>query len=431
MPGLDRGQNIYVYPSEEQHITDPKFSQILSHYPYSVIPETQKINVNHFESRFNSVSATQGRNNVVYNHSGHKTVASPDGKKMHQGSSDSVFSTGAVQFSPRMYRARTQSTGRFSPAQVDNAAVGFNTHSSIQAVKSSVKSESHKIDATPTRHHIQSLQPQESHLTTRPLLHNSFKAINKNTDSTIKGHSAGKGGTQMSYPTWSPRVYSSDVMSEARGYAHVRRLRPSFDKTGPQASSAAGKKFSGTGFSSGMLFIHDSRKLGFGPGVSSSERQQNLKHNSRGSQPSSRHPPPQHKTQTLVKGKFKAFQRLPPTDDEDVPAGTRPSDASTQEAAGTTPSPSLNSTGTTTVTGEMSTKSASPIDTEGPDAPLLPQASILEGQSESSAEVGPSLEQNKTDSPSKLQLAEDRKGDTVVTSPLQTDQSSTDLSNKT
>ncbi|KAM7405752.1 hypothetical protein PAMP_000179 [Pampus punctatissimus] len=445
--GSDRGQSGYVYPAREQHPIDSKSSQIQSHYP--VIPETHGTDINHFASGSNSASSTQRRNTVVYNRSGHKVVAFPDSKKIHQGSSESVFSTSAVKFSPRIYRARTKLTRVFSPVHVDNAAVGFNSHTStvspdIEAVKSSMKT--HKIDAALTRHHIQSLQPKESLLTTRPAVsgyhsahrfHNSFKPINKNIDSSIKEHSpgstsAGKGDTRMSYPSWSPRVYSSDVMSEARGYAHVRHLRPSSDKTGPHVSSAAGRKFSETGFptvnQNQGSYGNDLSKLGFGPGVSaSSERLLNLNYNSRGSQPSSLHPPPPDRAQIHVQGKFKPFQRLPPTDDR--PARTNLSDnemAPTQEAAETTLPPSMNST-STTVTGEMSTNTTSPMQTEAQDAELLPQASTLDGQSGSKGEVGPSMEQNKPDSPPKLQLEEDRTNDTVVTNPLETDQSSPNL----
>eukprot|EP00064_Thunnus_orientalis_P015967 superscaffoldBa00003070_g16030 len=89
MPSLDRGQSGYVYPAEQQHTIDSKPSQTQSHYP--VIPETQNGNVNHFESGSNSASAMQGGKTVVYNRAGHK--AFPDGRKIHQASSDSVFST--------------------------------------------------------------------------------------------------------------------------------------------------------------------------------------------------------------------------------------------------------------------------------------------------------------------------------------------------
>ncbi|CAK6971524.1 uncharacterized protein LOC121898016 [Scomber scombrus] len=379
MPSLVIGQSGYVIPAEEQRTIDSKSSQIESHYP--VIPDTQRNKVNNFESGFNPASATQQRNNVMYNRSGHKAVAFPDGK------------ISAGQFYPRIFRARPKSRGRFLPAQVDNAPVSLYSDSStspdIQAVKSGLKSESHMIDVTPTRHHIQSLNPQESLLTSRPevsgyqsphLFHNSFNhdktnffpkvTTNRNIFSTIKAHSP-RSNSGAAYPIsiWD---YNSDVTSEVRGYANVRRLKPGFDKTGPQASYATGKKFSETGFP------------GFGPGVpASSDRQQNPS-----SRPSSWHPAPD-RAQIVVQGKFKPFGRL-----DDLTAHTRPSDAPTQDA-------SLNCTGT----GEMSTNSSSPLQTEAPDTELLPQVLILEGQNESSAEVGPSSEQNKPlpDSPPKLQ----------------------------
>ncbi|KAG8001150.1 hypothetical protein GBF38_006695 [Nibea albiflora] len=74
----------------------------------------------------------------------------------------------------------------------------------------------------------------------------------------------------------------------------------------------------------------------------------------------------------------------------------------------------------------ISEESASPMQAEGRDAELVLQASNQEGQSERSAEVGASLEQNKTVTvaPPKRRLAENvGRGDEVVTSPLGTDQS--------
>lgn len=393
---VDRGQS-----AREYHTADTKSSQIQSHYPYPVIPETQNSNVpksqdDQFKSVFNSASLTRGRSTVAYNRSGNKVLASPDGKKIPQTNSESVFSTGAVQVPPRVHHARATSRGGFSPVQVDNAPVGFGPEDRKALIYS------HSSTASP-----------------------NIQAIKY----SLKFESAGKVGTQMSYPMWSPKAYSSDVMSEARGYAHVRRLRPGFDKTRPQASSAAGRKFLETGFLSVKQnqgrYSHDSTKLGFGL-PASSERQLNLNYNSRGSQPGNWHPPPPNRAQTPVQGKFKPFQRLPTNDD--LLAHTHSSDgetAPTQTFAGTTRHPSLNSTGTTSsvvpsVTGELSTKSASPMQTESLDAELVPQASNCEGQSERpTTEVGPSLEQTKpfTLPPPELQPAESEQ------SPLETDQS--------
>lgn len=77
-----------------------------------------------------------------------------------------------------------------------------------------------------------------------------------------------------------------------------------------------------------------------------------------------------------------------------------------------------------TITGEMSTSSTSPMQIEAPDAEFIP----TEGQSESSAEVEPSLALNNTspDNPPSEHLAEDGKVDTVVQSPFKTKGSSTD-----
>lgn len=459
MPSLVIGQSGYVISAEEQRTIDSKSSQIQSHYP--VIPDTQSSKVNHFESGFNPASATRRRNNLMDNRSGHKAVTFPEGK-IPQASSDSVFSAG--QFYPLTFRVRPKYTGRFLPAQVDNAPVSLYSHSSTSPNIQAVKSESHMIDVTPTRHHIQLLNPQESLLTSRPevsgyqsphLFHGSFNddktnlfpkvTTNRNMDSTIKAHSAGS-NSGATYPIWSPRVYNSDKTSEARRYANVRRLKPGFDKTGPHASYGTGKKFSQTDFP------------GIGPGIpASSDWQRDPNQNSRGSQPSIWLPAPE-RAQIVVQGKFKPFERL-----DDLPAHTPLSDAPTQVASlnctvtgeiSTNSSSPMQTEGpdaellpqvlilegqsessdaltqearlNCTVTGEMSTNSSSPMQTEAPDTELLPQVLILKGQNESSAEVRPSSEQNKPlpDSPPKLQLAGE--GDTALKSPVETNRSSTD-----
>ncbi|XP_071345585.1 uncharacterized protein [Trachinotus anak] len=447
---MDSSQSGNIYLAQD-HTTDSKSSQIQSHYPYPVLLETQNSNVpktkaNRLNFGFRSGSVTRGQSTVVYNCSGNKAVTFPDGEKIHQANSDSVFSTGSVQFPARIYRARAKTGGGFSPVHADKAPVGFgpnnrkslsHSHSSIanpnKAIKSGLRSESHKHHVKSSIANIQRLHPQKSRLKTRPevsgyrsafISSNSFKydrtnslpevlkPADKKTDSIMKGrspgrNSAGKANTQMPYLPWRPRVYSSDVLPEPRGYAHVRHLKPAFDKTQPQASSATGRKFLETGFPSVSQkegsYSHDSTKPGFGLGVPTpSERQLNFNNNVRGSQSSSWHLPPPDRAQVPVQGKFKPFQILPTNNN--LSADSLSSDnetAPSQTFAGTTLPPSLNSTGITStvvpsVSRKQSTKSSSPMLTEGKDAEPLPPASNLQGRSNSSAEAGLSLDQIKS-----------------------------------
>ncbi|XP_023262680.1 uncharacterized protein LOC111655480 [Seriola lalandi dorsalis] len=412
---VDKSQSRNIYPAQNDHTTDSKSSQIHSHYPYPVVPELQNSNVpktrvNHFDFGFSSGSVTRGQSAVLYNPSGNTAVTFPSEERIHQANSDSVFSTGSVQFPSRIHRARTKSKAGFSPVNADRAPVGFGpnnrkgliySHSSqggpTKAIKSSLKSESQKIHVSSSRPNMRPLHTQKLHLKTRPELggyhsayilsnsfnHNSTNSLpkvlqptEKTTDSIMKGHSpgsnsAGKVKTQRPYLAWRPRAYSSDVLPEPRGYAHVRHLKPGFEKTQPQASSAAGRKFLETGFPS---VNHNNNNVRGGP----SDR-----------------------TQIPVQGKFKPFQRLPTN--YDLSAHAHSSDDETAlnlTTAGTTLLPSLNSTGITStvvplVSGETSTNSSSPMQTEGKDA-TLSQASNLEVQSNSSAVAGLSIDQNKS-----------------------------------
>lgn len=391
----DRRQSANIYHFQEDHTTDSKPLNTQSRHLNPVIPGIRRI----------------------------KT--SPDSRKIHQADFGSVFSSGVV------HHAKTKLTGEFSSAQVEKDATGFGqnnkeahsySHSNAagpdtQDIKLSPKPESSVFFINPSRR--LPLHLQELHLSIRPemfrydpassfpssfnhersnYMQEDLKPIKEKMKSVVTSGSnlAGKADTLMSRPTWRPRSYGGDAMLGAKGYAHVRHIKPRFDKTGPQASSAAGSKF-----------------LGDKPGGSR------------------RHPPPD-RAQTVVQGKFKPFQRL--NINSDLPAHTPPSDresAPPQTSAGTTLPPSLNSTGVTSsvvpsVTAEMSTRSAPPSQTEGQDAELIPQTSNHEEQSESEADVGPSLEQDKPleVSPLKLKPADkEEKGDMVVSSPPENDHS--------
>lgn len=408
-------------PAQEDHTTDSAPPQMQSLYPYPAHRNVPKSRVKLLKKGFSSARVAQVQRTVVHDRSGTKAFPFPDVKKIDQANSESVFSTEAVQVPPHFYRlSKTKLTGGFSP-RVEEAPVGFGpsrraliySHGStespnIKAVKSSLKSESRKTHINPSRPNVFPTNPHGSHLPTRP-------EVSGNPGSS----SAGKEET----PAWGPRSHSRDVTSEARGYAHVRHIKPGNDKTHPQASSAAGRKFLETGYPSVIQnqgrHSHDS-----------SERRQNLNHNTRGKQPSSWHPPPPDRAPSHVQGKFKPFQRLPT---KDPPPHNHSADGEmepSQTAAGTTPSPCLNSTNINSsvvppVDGELGTTSASPMQTESQDATLVPQTSNHDGQSESSQEVGPSVEKDKplTVFPLTVHPAEEEKGDAVVSRPSEKDQS--------
>nr|XP_057944903.1 oxidoreductase HTATIP2 isoform X1 [Doryrhamphus excisus] len=167
-----------------------------------------------------------------------------------------------------------------------------------------------------------------SHPNIRPL------HVRSKVGSTVKGKS---GGNQMS----AQRLFISDGMSEATGYAQVRRLRPGFDRTQPNTGSANGK-FSETNFPTQSERRNDSSKP-------------NLKVYSIGRQPISWHPRLALK-QVRVQGKFKPFQRRYP------PTGVHPSgrpETSARDVGWTSRPPFVNATAYATVgpstTGEINT----------------------------------------------------------------------------
>ena len=441
-----KGQS-FSQPAQEDHTGDSTLSQIQSWYPYPARRNVRKSRVSFLKKGFSS--ATVGRSAAVHDRSGTEAFPLPEGKMIHQVNSESVFSTDAVLVQPHVHRlSRTKLAGGFSP-QVEEAPVGLGpsrrahiySHSSTESPN--IKAlKPHKTHMNPSRPNIFPMHPRGLHLPNRP---------------DVSGNPGRSSVGKEKTPAWSPRSHSRDVTSEARGYAHVRHIKPGNDKTQPQTSSAAGRKFLETGYPSAIQnqgrYSHDL-----------SERRQNLNYNSRGTQSSSWHPPPPDRAPNHVQGKFKPFQRLPTMD---PPPHHHSSDGETepaQTAAGTTLSPSLNCTGntssvvpsadgdfsttsastmqtesqdgesnTTSVSpmqtesqdGESNTTSASPMQTESQDATLAPQASNHDGQSESSAEVGPSVENDEplTVFPLTVPPAEDKKGGTVVSSPSEKDQS--------
>ncbi|XP_054472693.1 uncharacterized protein LOC129105594 [Anoplopoma fimbria] len=305
--------------------------------------------VSHLKSGLNSASVARGPSNVASSRSENKTFAFPDDQKINHTKFDSAPS--------RIYHDRTKSTESFQRVGVEKASAGFGannrrapiySHSSkaspnIHNLKSSLKPESRTIHVFPKRFH-----PGRTSL----LQHVKLCDVKTQSPGSI---SARKVDTRRT------RVYSGDVMSEAKGYTHVCRLKPSSDKTRPQASFTTGRKFFGRDYPPAKQnqgsSSHDSTRLGFGRGVAApSERQLN----SRVSQFSSRHPPSPDRAQIRAQGKFKPFQRRPAND----------ASPAHDHFAVTTTLPSLKSTGilaliVTSTTGERSTKSASPMQTEG------------------------------------------------------------------
>lgn len=354
---VDGGQSDNLNPNQEDHSINT-----LSHYPKSQV------------NYFNLASHTGGRHPVLYN---------PSGDAVRQESSDSVFSTGAVQVPPHRHHARNKLTGGDSPVQV-KAAVGFgqNDRGAIIYAHSitgsphtqGVKSEMHINPSRPKVH------PQKLSLSARlkaigshpayfipsrfnydgpDWLQKGLKPTEQKMDTVSPGsNSAEKGDTHMSAQTWSPRGYSSDVTSEARGYAHVRHLKPGFDKTRQDS----------------------------GPAVPA------------GKQPNGWHPLQQDRAQTPVQGKFKPFQRV--SNELPVHNHSDNESVSTQASTETTVPPGLSSTANTMsgvplVNDELSTVSVSTMQTEGHDEKLVPQVTNGESQSESSTAAGPSLEEKE------------------------------------
>ncbi|XP_076583095.1 uncharacterized protein LOC143318333 [Chaetodon auriga] len=394
-----------INPAREDQTTDSKPSHVQSRYPVSPSTQNKNVPVNPLKPGFGSVA--RRRSSVVYNLSGNKAFPFPEDKKIHQRNSNSAFSTGAVQVPPSFYRTRMTLTGGVSPVQVHKASVGF-----------APNRKPHVGEYQPAHAFPKSFNPDRANM-----LQKVLKPTDKKTDTIVRGRSpasssAGQADTHMSYPLWSPRVYNGDVMSEARGYAHTRRIKPALEKPQHQGGSAAGRKFLESGFPSVIQNQGaDSTKAGFG-----------LHHNSRGSQPGSWHPPSPDRAHVPVQGKFKPFDRLPAHDGLPDHNRSDHETAPTQTSAGTTPPPSLNSTGITSSaapsgTGELSTELASPVQTEGRDVELEPQPSDREGQSETSA-VGPFLEQNKpvTASPPTLEPAEEDGNSEKVFQVLEEDQ---------
>ncbi|XP_063737022.1 uncharacterized protein LOC134862851 [Eleginops maclovinus] len=384
------GYNGNIYPAE-YHTKDSQSPLIRSHPP--IIPEIQKSKVPESQDGFLNPGlalVTQGQNTLVFKRFGNKAFTFADGKKVQQVNPESEFSAGVDQRPPHISPTRFKSTVSFPAVQMEKAPVAFgpndrrvpvysyssNARPSIQPFESHLKSETQTI-------HVKSSGPNFSPKGFNHGRRTFFRPIDK-------GHfpgsnPAGKVEMRISSQSWSPRVYSSDGMSKTRGYTHVRHIKPSVERTWHQAT--AGRR------------TQDS----WGP-------------------------PPTERTHIPVYGgKFKPFQtRL--TNDE-PPASTNSLDITTapiQTFPETTHPPNLTSTGNAStavppVTGEWSTKSASPVQTEGRDAELTTEASNPEGLSESEAEVGSSLEHNGsvTVSPPKLQPEDEGTRSPTTVSGLQ------------
>ncbi|XP_054626881.1 uncharacterized protein LOC129178568 [Dunckerocampus dactyliophorus] len=283
MPRLGRQPSGNIYPAQGG-------SKTLN--PHRDSPGTQSKNVpkgpmKPFQSSFSSSQA-----GIRQSQPAHKQVSFSDGKFTRAGS-DSVMSPGGVPL-----KGNANSANRLH-SQEQEAPVGVYSHSST------------------SRSNIRPLHARSK------------------VGSIVKGKS---GGNQMS----AQRIFISDGMSEGKGYAQVRRLRPGFDRRQPKTGSANGK-FSDTSFPTQSERLYDSSKP-------------NLNDYSIGSQPISWRPQLAVK-QVRVQGKFKPFQRLsyPLT-------GIHPSVRAkvTPHDVGWTPwPPHVNTTAYTTAvpstTGEMNT----------------------------------------------------------------------------
>lgn len=386
---VDRRQSGPIYPTQDDRTTNSQSSK--SHYLYPVLPEMQNSNVPNSQAiAFKSgLNLDKVRGTVVYTPE-NKADTYPDGKKVHQGSSDAVFPIGPNRFQPRNYHARTLTD--FSPFQEDKA-VGFrpNNRKTSHAYSGTARPYIQPNRSHFSRSNTHPLHPKASSLPVRRVVstHHSadvipnklLKPFDKTTGSSMMGSdSARKVDPQISFLAWSPRVYTSNVMPEARGYAHVHHLRPGSNKAQVHGSSSP-----------------DPTKLGF----ASNEKQLNVNYYSKEGEYGSWRPTPDRAPIT-VQGKFKPFERLSINDDLHSHAPSSDNEtAPNQTFALTTLPPSLNSTGVNStagpsVTGELSTESASPMEMEGQDAELLPRAPNPEEQSESSVQTGLSLDEHQS-----------------------------------
>ncbi|XP_024909296.1 uncharacterized protein LOC103398386 isoform X2 [Cynoglossus semilaevis] len=283
-------------------------------------------------------------------------------KKIKHNRPNPVLSTGAGKFPKYSHHTRIRSSKGFSPIQVDQQRKrnGLYSHWKIHNANSRGISSPHSFRSNRTN----------------PLP----KALKSVKDSTVGGRSSGSrsSGTLVA---WSPRFLNTEAMSETKGYAHVRHIKPGSEKLQHQASSHAGIKLMGHHGSQSVSGNHNHNpELGSGAQISS-ERHTN--HNL-GKPPSGsfngRLPV---KSQVPVQGKFKPFQRV----DSHFDLSNH-----TQKFEETTALPSLNSTvGSSTtvspVSQELDTNSTSPTQ---PFEPLISP----EEPSSNSTEAG-SLDQNK------------------------------------
>ncbi|XP_060917323.1 uncharacterized protein LOC132992146 [Labrus mixtus] len=347
----------------------------------------------------------------------HKALPLPDAKRVQTNAT----------YAPD--HARAKRPGGFSPVLVDRTPIGPDPKK--RKDMSILKSMSHVGHLNPSRTNLRPFTPEINHLSSMAkvsgyqpayvksfrtnMLRKGFKTIEK-SDSIVKGYShgsnlEGKVDKQISYPTWIPRRYSSDVMPQARGYAHNRRLKPGSEKPQPHDDSVLSSKFLGTGNSSQQN--HNSYRphladVGVGIGVIASQERQL----------GNWHPAP-NRAQSSIQGKFKPFQRLV---EYDLPAHNH-SLESQKASTETTLPPSFNaagfnSTDVPSTTQKLSTKSAPPMQTKIQDAEPEAQTSNLEDEVKQKSDIPNTASTPKQQPPA---AAED--DDSVVQSTPETDQS--------
>lgn len=275
--GENNGQSGNIHPAREDH-------NHRSQRPYPFIPEAQNVPKGKV-SVFKADSLT-GQRALAYNPVG------PDG--IQQARPKYVLSTGVIQVPSHNYHAKS----KFSDNRKALIYTEGNTVKQLQKVSNPINKKTGVISS------------------------NSTEKINKRTF----------------FQTWRPRGFSSGLTLEARGYAHVRYLKPGFDKTPDKSGLAV---------------------------PASNERQQNFGYNSRGKPPVIWLPPQPNGVQNHVQGKFKPFQKV---SNDEPPLHNNPEGESAPTEARieiTISIPDL------VVPEELSTRSVSHMQAEGLDTQLV------------------------------------------------------------
>lgn len=290
--GENNGQSGNIHPPREDHNHH-------SQRPYPFIPEAQ--NVPKSKVRVFKADSLTGQRALAYN------PVDPDG--IQQARPKYVLSAGVIQVPSNNYRAKNKFSDNVSLFQVGKT-VGFGQNNR----KALIYTEGNRAN--------------ELQKVSNPI--NKTGVISSNSTEKINKHTF--------FQTWRPRGFSSGFTFEARGYAHVRYLKPGF-KTPDKSGLAV---------------------------PVSNERQQNFGYSSRGKPPVIWLAPPQpNGAQSHLQGKFKPFQKV---SNDEPPLYNNPEGESAPTDA---PIETTISIPDLVVPEELSTRSASYMQAEGLDTQLV------------------------------------------------------------